>query len=80
MEIDEDSLQLGKTPIGFKREDKKLVPDPSMMKWVRWAFDETHKLKGHVAEVMRRLRAQSTKSHTNRMYAAKPVFSTTSNS
>jgi DNA invertase Pin-like site-specific DNA recombinase len=51
---------LGKTPIGFKRENKKLVPDPSMMKWVQWAFDETHKLKGHVAEVMRRLRAQPT--------------------
>src|SRR6267142_1684137 len=37
---------LGKTPIGFKRENKKLVPDPSMMKWVRWACDETHKQIG----------------------------------
>ncbi|HVX97248.1 MAG TPA: recombinase family protein [Polyangia bacterium] len=51
---------LGKPPIGFKRENKKLVIDPGMMRWVAYAFEQTRKLRGHVAEVMRRLREQPT--------------------
>jgi DNA invertase Pin-like site-specific DNA recombinase len=53
---------LGKCPIGFKREasTKTFVPDHAALKWVAYAFSQAHALRGHVSEVIRRLRQQPT--------------------
>jgi DNA invertase Pin-like site-specific DNA recombinase len=52
---------LGKCPTGFVRDlDRKtIVVDPQSMENVKFAFQQAHRLRGHIAEVARRLRERT---------------------
>jgi DNA invertase Pin-like site-specific DNA recombinase len=52
---------LGKCPVGYRRvkDEKTIVPDPEQLRWIGFAFAEAHRLRGHVAAVLRTLRART---------------------